>query len=211
MRTALFGFGGLVGVYDFGGGTFDFSVVDVSLDEFRVLTTAGDSWLGGDDFDHIVAEAVANLFWRANNVDIRQRAVEWQQLLFAIERAKCELSQIDEAMVVVPEVMRTAAGTTDLRARLRRPQVERIWQPLIERSLNTCLQALTMAGIAPEHLSAVYLSGGTTHIPMIHSALSSFFGTAPIVGVPPDYAVCLGAGVHAAQLEQLRDPTLRAR
>jgi molecular chaperone DnaK (HSP70) len=68
-----------------------------------------------------------------------------------------------------------------------------------------------MAGIAPEHLSAVYLSGGTTHIPMIHHALTSFFGSAPVVGVPPDFAVCLGAGVHAAQLEQMRAPTLRAR
>jgi Tfp pilus assembly protein PilZ len=130
-------FGGLVGVYDFGGGTFDFSVVDASGGDFKILSTAGDSWLGGDDFDHIVADAVANLFWRANNVDLRQRAVEWQQLLFAIERAKCELSNVDETMVVIPEVMRTAKGTTDLRARLKRPQVERIWQPLIERSLNT--------------------------------------------------------------------------
>ncbi len=205
------GFGGLVGVYDFGGGTFDFSVVDASGGDFKVLSTAGDSWLGGDDFDLGVAEAVANLFWRANNVDLRQRAVEWQQLLFAIERAKCELSNVDETMVIIPEVMRTAAGPTDLRARLKRHQVERIWQPLVERSLNTCLQALTMAGVGPEHLSAVYLSGGTTHIPVIRDELTRFFGAAPVIGVPPDFAVCLGAGVHAAQLEQLRAPTLEAR
>ena len=204
-------FGGLVGVYDFGGGTFDFSVVDATGGDFKVLSTAGDSWLGGDDFDLSIADAVANLFWRANNVDLRQRAVEWQELLFAIERAKCELSAVEETMVIVPEVMRTAAGPTDLRARLKRPQVERIWQPLVERSLNTCLQALTMAGLGPEHLSAVYLSGGTTHIPIIRDELARFFGSAPVIGVPPDYAVCLGAGVHAAQLEQMRAPTLKAR
>jgi Ethanolamine utilization protein EutJ (predicted chaperonin) len=202
-------FGGVVGVYDFGGGTFDFSVVDASGGDFRVLATAGDSWLGGDDFDLAMAEALANLFWKHNNVDLRNRAVEWQQLLFAVERGKRDLSVADETQVVLPEVVRTASGTSDLRARIQRGQAERIWRPLIDRSLNTCLQALTMAGLGPKDLTAVYLSGGTTHIPMVRQALRSYFGVNPITGVPPDYAVCLGAGVQAAQIEQLREPTLQ--
>ena len=198
----------MVGVYDFGGGTFDFSVVDTAHGDFRVLATAGDSWLGGDDFDSATAEALANLFWKANNVDLRQRAVEWQQLLFAVERAKRGLSEREETEIHVPEVSRTASGTSDLRARIARGQAERIWRLLIDRTLHTCLQGLTMAGLRPSDLTRVFLSGGTTHIPMVRTALQSYFGTAPVTGVPPDYAVCLGAGVHAAQLEQTQEPTL---
>jgi actin-like ATPase involved in cell morphogenesis/Tfp pilus assembly protein PilZ len=202
--------GGLVGIYDFGGGTFDFSVVDTSGGDFKVVTTAGDSWLGGDDFDLAVAEALANLFWRANGVDLRQRAVEWQQLLLAAERAKRELSTVEETRLVVKEVARTASGTSDLTARILRGQVERIWRPLIDRSLNTCLQTLTLVGLRPNDLSAIYLSGGTTHIPLVRKALHRYFGVEPMTGVPVDYAVCLGAGVHAAQIELFREPTLPA-
>jgi actin-like ATPase involved in cell morphogenesis len=201
-------FGGIVGVYDFGGGTFDFSVVDTSQGDFRVLATAGDSWLGGDDFDSAMADALANLFWKASNVDLRQRAVEWQQLLFAVERAKRDLSERGETEIVVPEVVRTSKGTSDLRARIKRGQAEQVWRPLIDRTLHTCLQGLTMAGLRPSDLTRVFLSGGTTHIPMVRDSLTAYFGTAPVTGVPPDYAVCLGAGVHAAQLERTQEPTL---
>ena len=90
------------------------------------------------------------------------------------------------------------------------PTVERIWQPLIDRSLNTCLQTLTLVGLRPNDLSAIYLSGGTTHIPLVRKALHRYFGVEPMTGVPVDYAVCLGAGVHAAQIELFREPTLPA-
>jgi len=203
--------GGLVGIYDFGGGTFDFSVVDTSDGDFKVITTAGDSWLGGDDFDLAVAEALANLFWRANGVDLRQRAVEWQQLLFAAERAKRDLSEREETQLVVPDVVRTATGSSDLSARILRGQVEKLWRPLIDRSLNTCLQTLTLVGLRPTDLSAIYLSGGTTHIPIVRKSLHRYFGTEPVTGVPADYAVCLGAGIQAAQIELFREPTLTGR
>ncbi len=202
---------GLVGIYDFGGGTFDFSVVDTSGGDFRVVTAAGDSWLGGDDFDTLIAEALANLFWKANKVDLRQRAVEWQQLLFASEQAKRALSVSDEARLHVPEVLRTATGYQDLSARILRAQAEQIWRPLVERSLATCRQTLAMVGLRPDDLSAVFMSGGTTHIPLVKESLTRFFGREPITGVPADYAVCLGAGVVAAQLELVRDPSLPTR
>jgi molecular chaperone DnaK (HSP70) len=107
-------------------------------------------------------------------------------------------------------VLRTATGSRDLTAQLRRPQVEKMWRPLVERSLHTCLQSLTLVGLVPTDLSAIYLAGGTTHIPLVRQMLQSYFGTAPRTGVPPDFAVCLGAGVQAAQMEQLREPALRS-
>lgn len=204
-------FGGLIGVYDFGGGTFDFSVVDASGGDFKVLTTAGDSWLGGDDFDLAVAEASANLFWRAHGVDLRQRAVEWQYLLYSCERAKRQLSAEQSAQIIVPEAMRTPQGAFDLRIRLARPKVEPLWSPAIERSIHTCVQTMALLGLHPTDLSTIYLSGGTSYIPAIRRALAKRFGVPIRVGVPPEHAVCLGAGIQAAQLMRLMPTSAPAR
>ena len=108
------GFGGIIGIYDFGGGTFDFSLVDVSTSTFRVLATAGDQWLGGDDIDMVLAEAAANQFWRQYKVDLRRQAVEWQQVRFACEVAKRELGIAAQATIAVPDVLRTANGMVGL-------------------------------------------------------------------------------------------------
>jgi len=202
-------FGGVVGVYDFGGGTFDFSVVDAARGDLKVLATAGDTWLGGDDFDLAVAEAVANQLWRMHGVDVRTRAVEWQQLLFACEQAKRQLSAGDTAVIFVPEILRTPAKNLDFRLRITRPPLERVWAPVIERSLGTCQEALALLGMAPRDLGSIYLSGGTTYIPAVRQALAARFGVPVKTGVPPEYAVCLGAGIHAAQLQQQRATTLR--
>jgi actin-like ATPase involved in cell morphogenesis len=204
-------FGGIVGIYDFGGGTFDFSVVDVTGGDFKVLATAGDSWLGGDDLDLAVAEAVANQFWRIHGVDMRNRAVEWQELVFACERAKRELSSGEAATLFIPEVAHTSKGTIDLKARVSRSLAERIWQPIIDRSFHTCLQTLALVGLQPQSLSAIYLSGGTTYVPAVREGLSKRFNVPVRTGVPPDHAVCLGAGIHAAQLHRRRQPAIAAR
>jgi actin-like ATPase involved in cell morphogenesis/Tfp pilus assembly protein PilZ len=195
------GFGGTVGVYDFGGGTFDFTVVDVSRGDFSVLATAGDSWLGGDDFDHAIADAVANRVWQMHNVDLRRQQVEWQRLLYACELAKRELSTADETKIVLPAGLRTARGTEDIRFRFDRSMLERVCAPVIDRSLATCREALELVEIDPRQLSAIYLSGGTTYVPAVRSALQRELGVAIRTGVPPEHAVCLGAGIHAAQLE----------
>ena len=201
------GFGGVIGVYDFGGGTFDFSVVEATGGDFQVLTTAGDSWLGGDDLDYAVAEAAANLFWRVHGLDLRQRLVEWQHLLLSAEKAKRDLSVVEAATLFVPEVMHTAQGAQDLRIKVTRDRAEPIWAPAIERSINTCAHALAVLGMRPGDLTAVYLSGGTSYVPAVRRALSQRFRVPIRVGAPPDHAVCLGAGIHAAQLER-RIPTL---
>ncbi|HTM22727.1 MAG TPA: Hsp70 family protein [Kofleriaceae bacterium] len=204
-------FGGVVGIYDFGGGTFDFSLVDVSGGDFKVLATAGDSWLGGDDLDLAVAEAVANQFWRIHGVDLRQRQVEWQELVFACERAKRELSRGDAATLFIPQVAHTSKGPLDLKARVARSLAERIWQPIIDRSFHTCLQTLALVGLQPQGLSAIYLSGGSTYVPAVREGLAKRFGVPVRTGVPPDHAVCLGAGIHAAQLHRRRTPSIAAR
>lgn len=205
------GFGGLVGVYDFGGGTFDFSVVDVSGGDFQVMATAGDTWLGGDDFDSVLAEAAANQFWRMHKVDLRKQAVEWQKLVFACERAKRGLSLEDTSAIVVPEVLRTADGLVDLNISIDRATFERACSPIVERSLATCDEALALLGMAPSELSTVYLSGGTTYIPTVRQALADHFGVPVRTGVPPEHAVCLGAAIHAAQIQFKARTTLDAR
>jgi molecular chaperone DnaK len=198
------GFGGVVGVYDFGGGTFDFSLVDVSKAQFKILATAGDNWLGGDDLDLVLAEAAANQFWRLHKVDLRKQAVEWQRLRFACESAKRSLSVNQAAVISVPEVMRTAAGMVDLELGIDRTTIGRAAAGLIQRSLQVCDNALARAGMRPKDLTAVYLVGGTSRMPAIHEAVARHFGVPIRHGVAPDQAVCLGASIHASLLATRR-------
>ena len=204
-------FGGVVGVYDFGGGTFDFSIVDVSGGDFHVLATAGDTWLGGDDFDVVLAEAAANQFWRVHKVDLRKQAVEWQKLLFACERAKRVLSVEREAAIFVPEVLRGPEGMIDLNISLDRETFERACRPVIDRSLATCQQALELLDMKKTDLTTIYLSGGTTYMPVVRQALSQYFQVPIRTGVPPEHSVCLGAAIHAAQVQLNAAKTLDER
>jgi molecular chaperone DnaK len=194
-------FDGIVGVYDFGGGTFDFSLVEAGSGDMRVLATTGDSWLGGDDFDIAIADAAANIFWKSHGADLRQRAVEWQYLIMACEQAKRDLSRTDRTQVVVPEVLRNAQGMIDLRINLARNKVEELWEEPIRRSIDTCNQALSLAGVPKSKLSAIFLSGGTSYIPAIKRSLIERFKVPVHLGLAPEHAVCAGAGVRAAILE----------
>jgi molecular chaperone DnaK len=196
------GFGGIVAVYDFGGGTFDCSIVDVAPPVFRVLATAGDTWLGGDDVDLVLAEAAANQFWRQHKVDLRKQAVEWQRLKFACEQAKRALSVAETAVIAVPQVMRTASGMVDLELKIDRATLARAARALLDRSLAVCDQALTDAGVDRSRLSGVYLSGGTCHMPVVREAVARHFGVPVRIGVAPDHAVCLGTTIHAANLRR---------
>ncbi len=190
----------LIGVYDFGGGTFDFSIVDVSAGDFHILGTAGDSWLGGDDFDLAMAHHVANRFWKHYGVDLRNKDVEWQQLLCSCERTKRALTSSFETQLFVPEILRTAQGTHDLQIQLSRSQVSPLWDSAIKRALNVCAKALARVSVKPSDLSGIYLSGGTSYVPAVRDALERTFRVPARVGVPPEFAACLGAGIHASQL-----------
>lgn len=202
------GFGGIVGIYDFGGGTFDFSIVDVSQGDFRVLATSGDTWLGGDDIDRVLAEAVSNQFWAQHRVDLTKQAVEWQRLVFACELAKRTLSEHERAAISVPEVLRTAQGMIDLNIAVDRNTLARVAEAIIHRSFAACNHALRLVGMRPGDLTSVYLSGGTTRMPVVKAAVEEFFQVPVRTGVPVEHAVCLGAAIHAAELQLNQTRTL---
>jgi molecular chaperone DnaK len=198
------GFGGLVGIYDFGGGTFDFSVVDVSRDRFNVVAAAGDAWLGGDDLDAVIADAAANQFWRQHRVDLRKQAVEWQRLRFAAEAAKRGLSAAESTQLVARDVLRTAQGMIDLRLTLDRATLARAATAIIRRTLDVCEQALARAGVRASSLQAIALCGGSSQMPAVRAAVERHFGQPRLLSVHDDQAVCLGAAIHGASLAEAR-------
>ncbi|MGC4120086.1 MAG: Hsp70 family protein [Myxococcales bacterium] len=189
----------MVGVYDFGGGTFDFSVVDITADHFRVLGFAGDAWLGGDDFDVAMAEALANAFWRQNGVELRERAVEWQRLLEACEVTKRALSR-EAAAVLTLEAIVERPQRIDLRQTVQRSILEQLTRPLVDRSLVLCRQVLERLGLEAQDLTQVIVTGGITRLPFVREAVARAFGRPIPTVVHPDEAVGLGAGLRAAQI-----------
>ncbi len=193
-------FNGLVAVYDFGGGTFDFSVVEASGADVQVVATAGDIWLGGDDFDEALANAAANAFWREHKIELRHQVVQWQRLLHAAEQTKRALSTRDSAVVEVRDVALTAAGQLHLSFPVSQAHFAELAAPIIERSFDTCRNALELSDIQPREISAVYLSGGTSYIPAVREGLGRFFGIPPKAAVPPERAVVTGAAIYAALL-----------
>lgn len=191
-------FGGKVAVYDFGGGTFDFSVVEVVDDPLRmeVLTTAGDAWVGGDDLDEALASAAADAFWHEHGIELRHQVVQWQRLLVACEKAKRELSTADETVIRLTKAARTPSGEIELAYPITRALFTELVNDTIQRTLDTCREALALADLSTDELSAVFLSSGTCYIPAVQNAVAEFFGKEPVAIVPPERAVILGAAVY---------------
>lgn len=205
------GFGGLVGIYDFGGGTFDFSVVDVSRSRFQVVASAGDPWLGGDDIDGVLSDAAANQFWRQHKVDLRKHAAELQRLRFACEEAKRALSTEESTRLEVKDVLRTADGMVSLKLSLDRGTLSRASAAIVRRSLEVADRALAQAGIKGNELTAVYLCGGSSQMPAVRAAVEKHFGVPLKAGVAPDQAVCVGAAVHGSLIAQRRSSPILAQ
>jgi molecular chaperone DnaK len=195
---------GLIAVYDFGGGTFDFSVLDVDQG-LTVMTTAGDTWLGGDDFDEALAGAVANAFWRQSKIELRHNAVQWQRLLYAAELTKRALSTSFEANLSLDQVANTREGSLNLDVTITRPQFAVLVRQLIERSLDTCEMALELSDIDRNEIGAVFMSGGSSLVPAVLDGVSRFFGKIPLISVPPDKAVILGAASYVGMLRKERE------
>lgn len=202
------GFGGLVGIYDFGGGTFDFSVVDVSRSRFQVLAAQGDPWLGGDDIDTVLAEAAINQFWRQHKVDLRRQVVEYQRVRLACEEAKRALSTAPSTTLHVREVLRTTDGMVDLKLALDAATLTRAAGAIVRRTLDVCQLALRKAGVTGDQLSGVYLCGGSSLMPAVRDAVQRFFGVPIHAGVPPEQAVCLGAAIHGSLIAARRSSPL---
>jgi actin-like ATPase involved in cell morphogenesis/Tfp pilus assembly protein PilZ len=193
-----------VAVYDYSGGTFDFTVIDTSGELSKVLVAVGDPWLGGDDFDLALATDAANDFWRQTKIELQKRRVEWQRLVLACEAAKRALTDRDHEVIEVPGIARQASGPIDLRMQMTRARFEVLCADLLDRSLDIMSQSLTTLGLQPEQIGQVVLTGGVTRIPTVRRAVARFFKRELSSAVNPDEAIALGAALQAAFLTKKR-------
>jgi hypothetical protein len=192
----------IVAVYDFGGGTFDFSVIDFSGDRHRVLASAGDAWLGGDDFDSVLASAAADRFWQDTHIELRQRVVEWERLVLACEAVKRELSRHITAELAIEDLIQDPRNKVALRQSFERATFEGLCQDLFQRSLVVSGEALESSGLGARDITQVVAIGGISRIPFVRRGLGQFFGREIVHVVNPDEAVALGAGLWAAEMAQ---------
>ena len=191
---------GKVAVYDLGGGTFDISILDIGDGVFEVLSTNGDSHLGGDDFDEALIDFVAEEFQKDSGIDIRSDAMALQRLKEACEKAKCELSSATQTDVNLPFITADASGPKHLQKTLTRAKFEQLAETLIARTTGPCKQALSDAGLSPSDVDEVLLVGGSTRIPAVQAKVQEIFGREPNRGVNPDEVVGLGAAIQGGIL-----------
>lgn len=189
-----------VAVYDLGGGTFDVSVLAIGDDSFEVLSTNGDTHLGGDDFDQRVIDWLAEEFLRDQGIDLRKDPMALQRLKEAGEKAKCELSSTAQTDINLPFVTADAAGPKHLNYTLTRSKLEQLCDDLLQRTKAPCFRALEDAGVKPEDIDEVILVGGMTRMPAVGEVVKKAFGKEPHRGVNPDEVVAIGAAIQAGVL-----------
>ncbi|HEY3353961.1 MAG TPA: Hsp70 family protein [Polyangia bacterium] len=198
-----------VAVYDFGGGTFDFTLLEIQNRIFRVVTTAGDTLLGGDDLDGALAEHANRLFTRGSGIDLHRDVVEWQRLLFGAEQAKRDLSDAESTELKLARVAYRAAGALDLNVPITRWDANALWKEFVGRSLTVCDRALADATRTANQVDEILLCGGTTFVPLVRAAVEQYFHTKPRADVDPLLAVALGAAMQAAALSAAPTPDPR--
>ncbi len=191
-----------VAVYDLGGGTFDISVLEIGEDVFEVLSTCGDTFLGGDDFDDRLIDLLAEEFMARHGTNLRHDPFALEKLKESAERAKKALSVADEVEIRIPEIVPATAGTPGIAVerRIAGREMATLVQDLIQRTFKVCDEALAQAGVVARDLDGVILVGGPTRLPFVRSAVRDYFGQEPKAGVDPDQVVALGAAIHAATL-----------
>src|ERR1700691_4262427 len=192
----------MVAVYDFGGGTFDISILEIgSSGVFKVIATAGDTFLGGEDVDARVIDWLIHGFKTDHGIDLRQDRMALQRLKDAAEKAKCELSSVREAEVNLPFIISSGRNEAlHLQRSITREQLEELSEDLIERTVDICRQTLADAKLEKNEIEEVVLVGGMTRMPKIQQAVADFFQRDPCKGVHPDEVVALGAGIQGAAL-----------
>jgi molecular chaperone DnaK len=192
----------VVAVYDFGGGTFDISVLEIGAHGvFKVIATAGDTFLGGEDVDARIIDWLVQGFKTEHSIDLRQDRMALQRLKDAAEKAKCELSSVRETEVNLPFIISNGRNEAlHLQRTLTREQLEELSDDLIERTIDICKQTLVDAKLEKDEIEEVVLVGGMTRMPKIQSAVATFFGRDPCKGVHPDEVVALGAAIQGAAL-----------
>jgi molecular chaperone DnaK len=189
-----------IAVFDLGGGTFDISVLELGDGVFEVKSTNGDTHLGGDDFDKLIMDWLADEFKKDENIDLRKDPMALQRLKEAAEKAKIELSSSSETEINLPYITAVDGVPKHLVKKLNRAKFEQLADSLFERCLKPCEQALKDAGITAAQIDEVILVGGSTRIPKVQEIVEKFFGRKPNKGVNPDEVVAVGAAIQGAVL-----------
>ena len=189
-----------IAVYDFGGGTFDISILEVGDNVVEVKSTNGDTHLGGDNLDHRIIEWLIGEFKKDQGIDLSKDLMALQRLREAAEKAKIELSSTMETEISLPFVTADASGPKHMNFKLTRAKFESLVMDLLEKTLPPCRQALEDAGLKPNQIDEAVLVGGSTRIPKVQELVRQFFGKEPHKGVNPDEVVALGAAVQAGVL-----------
>jgi len=190
-----------IAVYDLGGGTFDISILEVGEGVVEVKATAGDTHLGGDDIDHRIIEWLVDEFRKKNVVDLSKDRMAVQRLKEAAEKAKIELSQVQETEINLPFITATASGPIHMLEKLSRSKLEQLMEDLLQRTVGPVKQALSDAGLSPDKIDEVVLVGGSTRIPRVVDIVKNLFGgKEPHKGVNPDEVVAVGAAIQGGVL-----------
>jgi molecular chaperone DnaK len=187
-------------VFDFGGGTHDVSILELGDGVFEVLSTDGDTHLGGDDVDEKIINWLADEFKAEESMDLRKDPMSLQRLKEAAEKAKIELSSSAQTEINLPYITATASGPKHLVRTLTKAKFEQLIDDLVKRTIEPCASALKAAGLSKSDIDEVILVGGSTRIPAVQEAVEKFFGKAPSKGVNPDEVVSLGAGIQGGVL-----------
>ncbi len=190
----------LIAVYDFGGGTFDVSVLEVAEGVVEVLATNGDTHLGGDNVDEVLIDHLVGVFKKDTGVDVSKDPMALQRLKEAAEKAKKELSSVPQADINLPFLTADATGPKHLNVKITRAKFESLISSIVEKTFESCKSALKDAGKDSKDINQVILVGGSTRIPMVLDRVSKFFGKDPSRGVNPDEVVALGAAVQGGVL-----------
>src|SRR5690348_11624902 len=189
-----------IAVYDFGGGTFDISILEVGEGVVEVKSTNGDTHLGGDDIDKRVIDWIVEEFRKDQGIDLSKDKMALQRLKEAAEKAKMELSTVQETEITLPFITADATGPKHLNLKLTRAKFESLVDDILMRSMGPCKQALADAGVKPSDIDEVVLVGGSTRIPKVQQIVRDLFGKEPHKGVNPDEVVAVGAAVQAGVL-----------
>ncbi|MFP4500860.1 MAG: molecular chaperone DnaK [Candidatus Hydrogenedentota bacterium] len=189
-----------VAVYDLGGGTFDISVLAIGDDSFEVLSTNGDTHLGGDNFDQVVIDWLADEFLKEQGIDLRKDAMALQRLKEGAEKAKCELSSAMQTDVNLPFITADASGPKHLNYTLTRAKLEQLCDGLLQRTKSPCYRAIEDSGLNANEINEVILVGGMTRMPAVGNIVKEIFGREPHRGVNPDEVVAIGAAIQAGVL-----------
>jgi molecular chaperone DnaK len=199
----------IVAVYDLGGGTFDISILELGDGIYEVKATAGDTYLGGEDFDKKIMDWLLDDFKKATGIDLRQDRMALQRLKEAAEKAKCELSTATETTITLPFISADASGPKHINRTLTRERLETLVADLIDRTAAPCLDALQSAGLKPSDVDQVILVGGQTRTPKVQRMVSELFGREPNRDINPDEVVAIGASIQGGILRgEIKDVVL---